>query len=226
MTTRPARTLPVPLLVTTGVVLAALLGIVFGLPWPVYFGVTAVAALAIEGANQWWQNRRAAERSPSYPPRRVSPPYVSEPPAPVARYTGPRLLPDRDPAAGEIRLHVSRDAVHAGDDQIEGYHELWATRIVPGDVTALGETLAILLAVPGPEPFGLASVGDVPWVLHGYGAGGRAALAVVSDRVPRWLADPGIPLSALADADGEVSLHFEYRSRDDPHEVWEQLRYA
>ncbi|PKV89894.1 hypothetical protein [Streptomyces sp. TLI_146] len=227
MTTQPARALPTPVLVAIGVVLAALLGVVLRLPWPVYFGVTAVTALAIEGAHQMWQRRGRDAETPAAP-RRVRPPYVEAPGT-----TPPPAKAKPLPAGGTI-LRVDRDRVHAGDDRgPKGYVEE-ARYAVRGDL-AVGEVLASLLG-PGPDEFYLASVaGGATWVLYaGPGveppyAGDRVALAVVSRRdgeEPRWLVDPDLAVSRLVNADGDVLFNFDYLHSDDPAETWRQLHGA
>ncbi|GGV42480.1 hypothetical protein [Streptomyces spectabilis] len=137
--------------------------------------------------------------------------------------------------ANDITLHVDRDRVHAGDDDVPPHRIIAATLSLGGDIT-IGE--AVDAITRGPDRYFLASVvGGATWVLYG-GPGiekpyaDRAvALAVIaegSDRPggPRLVVDPDLPLSRLADADGSVSFHFDYLRSADPQETWQRLRAA
>ncbi|WP_306333690.1 hypothetical protein [Streptomyces sp. KL118A] len=124
-------------------------------------------------------------------------------------------------------LHIDRDRVHAGDDDVPPHHMIGEIRAVPGDIT-IGEAVDAL--THGDDRYRLASVvGGATWVLHGGpGAEGpfidhAVALAVITEPCrsakPRPLVDPDLPLSCLAGADGSVELHFRYLHDDDPEQA-------
>ncbi|MFI8929469.1 hypothetical protein ACIG3E_17540 [Streptomyces sp. NPDC053474] len=135
--------------------------------------------------------------------------------------------------ANAIVLHIDRDRVHAGDDDVPPYRMIRETRALRGDITVGG---AIDALTRGSDRYPLASVaGGATWALYGgpgvekpYAA--RAvALAVIAEGPqgfgePRSLIDPDLALSRLAGADGSVEFHFHYLRGADPQETWRRLR--
>lgn len=135
--------------------------------------------------------------------------------------------------ANAIVLHIDRDRVHAGDDDVPPYRMIRETRAVRGDIT-VGGTLDALTR--GDDRYPLASVaGGATWVLYGgpgvekpYAA--RAvALAVIAEGPEgygesRSLVDPDLALSRLAGTDGSVEFRFCYLHSADPQEAWRRLR--
>ncbi|MFC1435175.1 hypothetical protein ACEZDB_31490 [Streptacidiphilus sp. N1-3] len=138
--------------------------------------------------------------------------------------------------ANDIRLHIDRDRVHAGDEEYPPFHMIRETRVMRGDVT-VGEVVDAIVT-RGPDRYSLASVaGRVTWALYGgsgvekpYGGMPDKAVALaVIDRRPRQygearlLVDPDLSLADLADTDGNAAFYFHYLCDADPRETWQRL---